>query len=254
VISGASRGLGAALAVRFAAPGTLLGLIGRDAAALNQVAADCKARGASIRIGLCDVSDGMAMTKLLAAWDDAHPIDLAIANAGVTGGRQADGTMDGTDGARRLIEANLIGAINLVEPLLPRFQARSAGQFALIASLAALRGMPDHPAYSASKAGVLAYGEALRAALRPDGVTVSVILPGYFASALDDRWSGPKPLAMSLDAMADRVAAAIRRSAGQAMIPRRLGLVLRALALLPSGLGDRLIALNRLIYNPGEKK
>ena len=254
MISGASRGLGAALAVRFASPATLIGLIGRDAAALDQVGAACQARGAAVRIGLCDVSDGMAMTTLLTAWDDAHPIDLAVANAGVTGGRQADGTMDGTDGARRLIEANLIGTINLIEPLLPRFQARRAGQFALIASLAALRGMPDHPSYSASKAGVLAYGEGLRAALRPDGVTVSVILPGYFASALDDRWSGPKPLAMSVDAMADRVAAAIWRGAGEAMIPRRLGLVLRALALLPSGLGDRLIALNRLIYTPGEKK
>lgn len=254
MITGASRGLGAALAARFAAPGAMIGLIGRDADALRQVAAGCVARGATVRIGVCDVSNGAAMTTLLTGWDDANAIDLAIANAGITGGRQADGTMDGTDGARRLIEGNLIGTTNLVEPLLPRFQARRSGQFALIASLAALRGMPDHPAYSASKAGVLAYGEGLRAALRPDGITVSVILPGYFASALDDRWSGPKPLAMSRDAMADRVASAIRRGAGLAMIPRRLGLVLRVLALLPSGLGDRLIAMNRLTYDPGEKK
>lgn len=253
MITGASRGLGAALAARFAAPGTLLGLIGRDAEALRQVAADCEARGATVRIGQCDVTGGTAMAELLTKWDDAVPIDLAIANAGVTGGRQADGRMDGTGGARRLIETNLIGAMNLVEPLLPRFQARRAGQFALISSLAALRGMPDHPAYSASKAGVLAYGEGLRAALGPDGVMVSVILPGYFTSDLDDRWSGPKPLAMSLDAMADRVTAAIRRGASQAMIPRRLGLVLRLLALLPSTLGDRLIAMRRLTYDPGEQ-
>lgn len=254
MISGASRGLGAALAIRFAASGTFVGLIGRDAAALRQVAVTCEGLGATVRVGLCDVTDGAAMSELLTGWDDANPIDLAIANAGVTGGRRADGSMDGTGGARRLIETNLIGAMNLVEPLLPRFQARRSGQFALIASLAGLRGMPDHPAYSASKAGVLAYGEGLRAALRPDGIRVSVILPGYFTSDLDDRWSGPKPLAMSRDRMADRVAAAIRRGAGQAMIPRRLGLVLRLLALLPSGLGDRLIALNRLTYDPGEKQ
>lgn len=254
VITGASRGLGAALATRFARPGVSLGLIGRNAAALQAVAATCQARGAAVRVGQLDISDGVAMAALLTEWDAALPIDLAIANAGVTGGRQADGAMDGVDGARRLVEANLIGTMNLVEPLLPRFQARRSGQFALIASLAGLRGMPDHPAYSASKAGVLTYGEALRAALRPDRVTVSIILPGYFASALDDRWSGPKPLAMSLDAMADRVTAAIRCNAGLAMIPRRLGLVLRLLALLPSGLGDRLIAMNRLTYDPGEKK
>ena len=254
VITGASRGLGAALAVRFAGPGVVLGLIGRDLDALQSVSAQCAGRGATTRIAAIDITDGAAMAALLADWDSAHPIDLAIANAGVTGGRQADGTMDGVAGARRLIEANLIGTMNLVEPLLPRFQARRSGQFALIASLAALRGMPDHPAYSASKAGVVAYGEGLRAALRPTRVTVSVILPGYFASSLDNHWSGPKPLAMPLDRMADRVAAAIRRGDALAMIPRRLGLVLRALALLPSSLGDRLIAMNRLTYDPGEKK
>ena len=254
MISGASRGLGAALAVRFAGPGIIIGLLGRDAAALDEVAARCAARGAATRIGLCDVSDSGAMAALLLGWDTDIPIDLAIANAGVTGGRQADGRMDGSDGARRLIEANLIGTMNLIEPLLPRFRDRRHGQFALIASLAALRGMPDHPAYSASKAGVLAYGEGLRAALRPDGVAVSIILPGYFASALDDQWHGPKPLAMSLDRMADRVASAIRRRVGRASIPRRLGLALRLLALLPSGLGDRLIAMNRLTYDPGDRQ
>ncbi len=254
MISGASRGLGAALAVRFAGPGITIGLLGRDTAALDEVAARCVARGATTRIGLCDVRDGRALAALLLGWDTDIPIDLAIANAGVTGGRQGDGTMDGSDGARRLIEANLIGTMNLIEPLLPRVRARRQGQFALIASLAALRGMPDHPAYSASKAGMFAYGEGVRAALRPDGVAVSIILPGYFTSSLDDQWRGRKPLAMSLDRMADRVASAIRRRVGQAMIPRRLGLALRLLALLPSGLGDRLIAMNRLTYDPGDRQ
>ncbi len=238
--------------MRFAAPGVTLGLIGRDAMALAATASSCAAQGAITRVAIADVTDGAAMADLLAQWDNAQPITRAIASAGVTGGRQADGRMDGVAGARRLVETNLLGTMNLVEPLLPRFQARRAGQFALISSLAALRGMPDHPAYCATKAGVLAYGDALRAALRPDGVRVSVIMPGYFASALDDAWHGPKPLAMPLDRMADRVATAIRHGRPTAMIPRRLGLVLRLLALLPSGLADRLIALNRLTYDPGD--
>ena len=250
VITGASRGLGAALAERFAAPGCDIGLIGRDAVALAAVAARCVAQGATTRVGLVDVRDGAAMAGLLGEWDAAKPIDLAIANAGVTGGRQADGTMDGIAGARRLVETNLLGAMHLAEPLIPLMQGRRRGAIGLISSLAALRGMPDHPAYCASKAGVLAYGEGLRAALRGDGITVSVVLPGYFDTALDAHWTGAKPLALPLAVMADRVAAALRAGRGRCFIPWRLGLLLRLLALLPSPLGDRLIGLQRLTYRP----
>ena len=250
VITGASRGLGAALAERFAAPGCDIGLIGRDAAALAAVAARCVAQGATTRVGLVDVRDGAAMAGLLGEWDAAKPIDLAIANAGVTGGRQADGTMDEIAGARRLVETNLLGAMHLAEPLIPLMQGRRRGAIGLISSLAALRGMPDHPAYCASKAGVLAYGEGLRAALRGDGITVSVVLPGYFDTALDAHWTGAKPLALPLAVMADRVAAALRAGRGRCFIPWRLGLLLRLLALLPSPLGDRLIGLQRLTYRP----
>lgn len=254
VITGASRGLGAALALRFAAPGVSIGLIGRNRNDLETVARASAERGAEPRLAVCDVADGAAMAALLETWDDALPIDLAIANAGITGGRQADGRLDGSNGARRLVEINLIGAMNLAEPLIPRLRARRAGRIGLISSLAGLRGMPDHPAYSASKAGLLAYGEGLRAALRTESVQVCLVLPGYFASALDARWAGPKPLAMSLDAMADRVAEALRQGCGRTMIPRRLGLLLRALALLPSPLGDRLISLQRLTYTPDSEE
>ena len=250
VITGASRGLGAALAARFSAPGCDIGLIGRDAVALAEVAAICVAKGATTRVGVVDVRDGAAMATLLNAWDAARPIDFAIANAGVTGGRQADGTMDGIDGARRLVETNLLGAMNLVEPLVPLMQARRQGRIGLISSLAALRGMPDHPAYCAAKAGVFAYGEALRAALRGDGVKVCLVLPGYFDTALDAHWTGKKPMTMPLAVMADRVTAALRAGRGRSFIPWRLGLLLRVLALLPSSLGDRLIGLQRLIYRP----
>jgi len=250
VITGASRGLGAALAARFSAPGCDIGLIGRDAVALAEVAAICVAKGATTRVGVVDVRNGAAMATLLNAWDAVRPIDFAIANAGVTGGRQADGTMDGIDGARRLVETNLLGAMNLVEPLLPLMQARRRGRIGLISSLAALRGMPDHPAYCAAKAGVFTYGEALRAALRGDGVKVCLVLPGYFDTALDAHWTGRKPMTMPLAAMADRVTAALRAGRGRSFIPWRLGLLLRVLALLPSSLGDRLIALQRLVYRP----
>lgn len=250
VITGASRGLGAALAARFAAPGTTIGLIGRDAAALAATAANCAARGASTRIATQDVRDGPGMQALLEAWDTALPITLAIANAGITGGRQADGTMDGSESARRLVEVNMLGAIHLAEPLIPRMQARQAGQIAFIASLAGLRGMPDHPAYSASKAGVIAYADALRAALRPDNIQISLVMPGYFASDLDAHWTGPKPLALSLDTMADRVTTVIRARRGRTMIPRRLGTLLHLLTLLPSPIADRLIRLQRLTYRP----
>lgn len=250
VITGASRGLGAALATRFAAPGTRIGLIGRDSTALAAIAAACQARGATTRIAIQDVRDGPAMQALLEAWDDAHPITLAIANAGITGGRQADGAMDGNIGARRLMDVNTLGAMHLAEPLIPRMTVRRAGQIAFIASLAGLIGMPDHPVYSASKAAIITYADALRAALRPTNIAISVILPGYFASDLDAHWTGPKPLSLPLNTMADRIAAAIRARRPRTMIPRRLGLLLQLLALLPSPLADRLIRLQRLTYHP----
>lgn len=239
LITGASRGLGAALAREFAAPGAHLCLVARDGVALEAVAVACRARGATVATALCDVRDAARLAGMLLEWDQAHPFTLVIANAGVTGGTPPGGGLEGWESATRVLGVNLMGAVNTVEPLLPRLLARRAGRVVLIASVAAFQGLPDSPAYSASKAGLWAYGEALRARLGPKGVGVTCVAPGFFTSAMSARFQGAHPGELPLDAMAARVARAIRRGRGRAIIPAPLGFLLRLLALLPAPLTDR---------------
>ena len=250
VISGASRGLGAALARRLAAPGVRILLVARSEAALRAVAADCAARGARARIAALDVRDAAALAAALAGFEAEGPVDLVVANAGTSAGTGLEGAPETLAEAVRQVEVNLLGAMHLVGKLLPGMQARRRGTIGLIASVAALRGLPDCPGYCASKAGLLAWGEALRAAYGPSGIRVSVICPGFFDSAMGDRFLGPKPLRMSLEAAAARTEQALRAGRGRAVFPAPLGWLLRLLALLPPGLGDRAVRLMRFRVRP----
>jgi short-subunit dehydrogenase len=250
VISGASRGLGAALALRFAAPGVRLLLVARSAGALAEVAAACAARGAAAGVAVLDVRDAAALAAALAAFEAAGPVDLVIANAGISAGTTPDGTPEDGPDAVRQVEVNLIGAMNLVAPLLPGMRARRQGAVALIASVAGFRGLPDCAGYAASKAGLVAWGEGLRAAHRGRGITVTVVCPGFFDSAMGDRFLGPKPLRLGLDDAADRVHRAITRGQGRAVFPAPLGWLLRLLALLPPWPGDWAIRRMRFRIRP----
>ncbi len=251
IITGASRGLGAELARQWAAPGVLLGLIGRDAQALAEIAAACEAQGATTRIGVLDVREAGALAELVLGWDDAAPLDLVVANAGITSGTRPDGGLEGHEAATRVLAVNLQGAVNLVEPLLPRLLARGAGRVALVSSVAAFRGLADSPAYCASKAGLWAYGESLRAALGPRGVGVTNIAPGFFDSAMSRRFQGRHPFKLSTEAAAARILAAIARDSGRCIFPRRMGFSLRLLELLPAALADRATRLFRFKVTEG---
>lgn len=250
VISGASRGLGAALARRFAAPGVRLLLVARSAEALAGVAAECAARGAAAEAAALDVRDAPALAAALRRFEAAGPVDLVIANAGISAGTGPDGAAEDPASAARQVEVNLLGAINLVGPLLPGMRARGGGAVALVASVAGFRGLPDSPAYSASKAGLIAWGEALRAAEGGRGLRVTVVAPGFFESAMSSRFEGPRPLLLGLEAAAARTERAIRAGRGRAVFPVPLGALLRLLALLPPWPGDALIRLMRFRIRP----
>jgi short-subunit dehydrogenase len=216
VISGASRGLGAALARRFAAPGVRLLLVARSAEALADVAADCRARGADVAVAALDVRDAAALAAALAEFEARGPVDLAVANAGTSAGTAPDGSPEAGEAAAMQVAVNLLGAMHLVGPLLPGMLARGCGAIGLVASVAAFRGLPDMPGYCASKAGLLAWGEALRAAHGPAGIKVSVICPGFFDSAMGERLAGPKPLRLGLEAAAERTHRALLRGEARA--------------------------------------
>ncbi|MDB5395243.1 MAG: putative short-chain dehydrogenase [Rhodospirillales bacterium] len=212
VITGASSGIGAALALHYARPGVTLGLTGRDAGRLGGVAAKVQAAGAVADEAVFDLRDRDALTGFLAGFDVAHPIDLLIANAGILDGRRADGTIENAEGARRVIETNLLGTTDTLHAILPAMRRRGRGHIVLVSSLAALSPLADAPAYSASKAGLLSYGLAMRAAVAPEKVRISVVCPGYVTSAMTESHIGEHPLKMSAERAARLIARGIVRN------------------------------------------
>lgn len=242
VITGASSGLGAALARLYAAPEITLGLLSRNQERLAKVVADCRSRGATVHETILDVRDTRALASWLTMIDDIAGVDLVIANAGVAAGPHSESEPEGDKIASNQIECNLLGVIHTVEPLLPRMIARGHGHVAMLSSIAAYRGLPDSPGYCASKAGIRIYGEALRAMLASRGVTVSVILPGFFESLMSANFHGPQPLKMSVDRAAMIIRRGLNRRHGRIVFPRRLALVLQAIDLFPASLSDWLIS------------
>jgi NAD(P)-dependent dehydrogenase (short-subunit alcohol dehydrogenase family) len=190
------------------------------------------------------------MAAQLADWDAELPVDTIIANAGINGGTAPDGTPETHAAALAQLEVNLLGAVNLVQPLLPGMLARGRGRIALVGSVAGFLGLPDSPAYSAGKAGLWAYAEALRAAHGPAGLRVLAVAPGFFDSAMSARYLGAHPLQLSTEAMATRILGALRRGQGRLVTPWPLGALLRLLALLPAPLADALIRRGRFRIAP----
>ena len=241
LVTGASSGLGAGLAASYAAPGITLWLTGRNAARLERTAERCRQAGAAVHTSSLDVGDADALGRWVLQADDAAPLDLVAACAGVSGGPAPDGTPEGLALASLQVRTNLLGVMNTVEPMLPRFLARGAGHVAVVSSVAGLRGLPFSPGYSASKAGVRAYGEGLRAFLAPRGVAVSVIVPGFFDTPMTDRFIGDKPFLLSLDRTVAIVRRGLDRRRPRIVFPRLLALGLVAADLLPSWAGDRIL-------------
>jgi short-subunit dehydrogenase len=205
IVTGASSGLGAALAALYAGPGVHLALSGRDAARLAAVSAACRSAGAEVSEATLDVTERAALAAWLEATDRQWPIDLAIANAGISAGTGAG--FETPEQIRAIFAVNLDGVLNTILPLLPRMRARRRGQVALMSSLAGFRGFPGAPAYCASKAALRVWGEGLRGELSGTGVEVSVICPGYVESPMTARNDFPMPLLMP----AERAARIIRR-------------------------------------------
>ena len=241
IVTGATSGLGQALVLGYAAPGVRLGLVGRNAERLAQTAAACTGKGATVLCGQLDVCDGPALAAWLLALDDANPIDLVIAAAGISAGPQPGAATEPPGLATGQVHTNLLGCLHTIEPLLPRLLARGAGQVAVVSSVAGLRGLPYSPAYSASKAGVRAYGEALRALLRPRGIRVSVVVPGFFDTPMTDRFHGDKPFLMSLARAAAIVRRGLDRGQARIVFPRLLAVALQLADLAPAWLGDHIL-------------
>jgi short-subunit dehydrogenase len=237
VITGASSGIGRALALELAAPGVALGLVGRQEAKLSEVGMLCRAKGALVEIGQIDVTDATGLSIWFKRFDEMHPIDWVFANAGVTGSISPDRALEPLIEANGLLAVNLNGVLNTVYAALPLLRERGHGQIGLMSSLAAWRGMALTPAYSASKAGVKAYGEALRDLLAPEGIGVSVICPGFVDTPMSDRFPRHRPGMISAELAAAEIVAGMQANKAYVAFPRSFILGLRLLNLLPFDVG-----------------
>ena len=182
LITGASGGVGQALAVVYAKHEVTLSLFGRREDELNRVATQCRQLGADVRIYAIDLRDTSELMELIQTIDDNNPIDLIIANAGIAVYLDDVLTLESWDDTQQTIDVNLTSAIATVTPLIHRMRQRKQGHIALMSSLGAYRGLAISPIYCASKAGLKAYGEALRTLLKKDNINVSVICPGFIDS------------------------------------------------------------------------
>jgi short-subunit dehydrogenase len=242
LITGASSGIGRALALAYAAPNVHLALIGRNPERLRETAAAAEAKGAGVLAGQLDVRDREGLRAWIAAQDTARPFDLAIANAGITSGLSDKGLNEDPEAARALLATNLFGVLNTLEPLIEPMSARGRGQLAVIGSIAGLRGLPFSPAYCASKAAVHAYAESLRGRIETRGVLVSLIIPGFVKTPLNESITAIKPLEISDVEAAKIIQRGLSRGKATIAFPLPLYLLARFARVLPPRLVDRLLA------------
>ena len=240
VITGASSGIGAALAKTYAAPGVTLGLLGRNKERLAEVASYCTGQGAVAETTAIDVRDAAEMQRWLEQWDKNHPIDLLIANAGIAATLSGQGESDMQ--IRDIFAINVNGVINSILPTIALMKPRKRGQIAIMSSLAGIRGLPSCPAYSASKNAVRAFGEGLRGELHKEGISVSVICPGFIKTPLTDVNPFPMPFIMSADRAAQIIIRGLGAKRARIAFPLALYIPLRILSCLPLAITDPFFA------------
>jgi len=199
LITGATGGIGGALALSYAGPHAKIILHGRNAIRLQELADECRRRGAEVITANFDIRDHDTLRTWLQNMDQTHTLDLVFANAGVNINMGTDSQGEPWEDIDALIDVNIKAAMATLHAVLPAMRKRKSGQIALISSLAAWRGLPETPSYSASKAAVKAYGEAMRDAVAADGVKINVVMPGYVHSQMAYDMPGPKPFMWSAD-------------------------------------------------------
>jgi len=240
LITGASSGIGEALAYAYCAPGVTLSLSGRNAARLEAVAAACRARGAVAHATVLDVIDRDATAAWISARDQAQPLDLVIANAGVSSGT-SETVQPGLGATRHVFAVNVDGTLNTALPAIEAFRARQRGQLALISSLASFRYVGGSPAYSAAKAAMRVWGEGMRAALAHENIGVTVICPGFVVSRMTAVNDFSMPFLMEAAEAARIIQRGIAENKGRVAFPWQTAALVWLLSALPNALVERLI-------------
>jgi short-subunit dehydrogenase len=232
-ITGASSGVGAALARCYAAQGAKLGLTGRHRARLDATAASLSCNCTTY---VLDVRDASALQ--LAAQDFMQKYgapDIVIANAGVSRGTLTEHEED-LPAFRAIMETNVLGLVHTFQPFIAAMKKQGSGSLVGIASVAGLRGLPGAGAYSASKAAAIAYLESLRVELAASGIGVITICPGYIKTPMTDVNTFPMPFMLDADTAAHKMAKAIEKRRRYVMLPWQMALVGKLMKMLPASI------------------
>ena len=241
LITGASSGIGQGMAEYYAGKGVTLALTGRDAGRLDKVALKCTEQGANVHQAVVDVTARDMMDKWIRDLDNRIGFDLVIANAGISGGTASHKFSEPSRQVHQIFDVNVRGVFHTIDPVLPGMIKRESGQIGIVSSLAGYRGFPGAPAYSASKAAVRTYGEALRGSLHKSGVGVSVICPGFVKSRMTDANDYDMPFLMPTRRAVRIIARNLARNKGRIAFPWQTAWLAWIFMALPDGLAQPLL-------------
>lgn len=241
IVTGASSGIGRALALRLAADGYRVGLIARRGELLEAVAREVALAGGTSALAVADVGDRAALRGAIRAVEDRlGSVGVLVANAGFGAPTRLD-PLNIVD-VEQTFRVNLMGVIYAIEAVLPGMLARRDGQVLAVSSLAGDKGLPGESAYCASKAAVNVYLEGLRIALRGRGVVVTTVCPGFVRTEMAPMDAAATPFVITAEDAARRIARLIaRRRGGVHRFPRRMAALMAILARLPDPIVARLV-------------
>ena len=235
MITGASSGIGRGLALEIASRGANLALLARREELLNEIVS--KARNVNAVYAAVDVQDAKAVREAADRFrKELGPIDILIANAGI--GTSDHAVRLAPEHVAKVININVLGAVNSVAAVLPEMVERGQGRLVAISSLAAYRGVAKSAAYCASKAAVSSYFESLRIDLRHSGVGVTIIHPGFIKTALTAGRQAKMPYLMELDDAVRKIVSAIEKEKKTYAFPWQLATIVRAAMLMPVPMYD----------------
>jgi short-subunit dehydrogenase len=238
LLTGASSGIGGAVASIIASKGAVVGLLARRRAELESLAASIESAGGKARVFACDVTDAEAVQSAAdLLFEEFGRIDVMIANAGI-GGNNRETREIRADAVTKVININLIGAVNSVAAVLPRMLENGSGQLVAVSSLAGFRGLPKSAAYSGSKAGMTAFFESLRVDFKGRGVDVTIIQPGFIKTPLTAGRKNKLPFLLELEDGASRIVRAIERRNTFYAFPWQLATIVRFARYLPASIYD----------------
>ena len=236
LITGASSGIGEALALHYAAAGVKrLSICGRNSERLEAVAQKCRQHGCEAETKILDVADAAATAAWLNECNRQMPLNLVFANAGVAS------LSETPENVRQTFDINVMGVVNTVLPAIELFKKAPSEQvkhLVITSSVAGYHGLPACPSYSATKACVKAWGEALRPHLKHFGINVSTVCPGFVRSRITDKNTCPMPFFMEADAAARLIAARVEKNVGLIAFPWPMRFAVWLGSILPNCISD----------------